>query len=93
MIHQVFVAQRNPEHALPDQRCHLVLDQLRGPAVGKTPGKPLDQADRPVRRPQQQGTRVRGHPAAVKPSHYRTFFDGCKSKQIRATFCKHRGSP
>jgi hypothetical protein len=56
-----------------------------GTAVDKTIGKPLDQSDRAIRRPQQQGPRIRGHPAAVKPCHHRAPFDGCKSQQIRAT--------
>jgi hypothetical protein len=93
VIDQIFVAQRYPEHALSDQRHHFVLDQLRRAAVRKTPGKPLDQLDRPIRRPQQQSTRIRGDPTAVKPRHYRAPFDGCKSKQIRATLCLHRVSP
>jgi hypothetical protein len=93
VIDQVLIAQRDPEHALPNQRPDLMLDQLRGPAVGKTLGKPLDQSDRPVRRPQQQGTGIRGHPAAVKPRHHRAPFDACKTKQIRATLCLHRVSP
>jgi hypothetical protein len=93
VIDQVLVAQRNTKHALSDQRHHFVLDQLRCSAVRKTLGKPLNQADRPVGRSQQQRTRVRGHPAAVKPGHHGTPFDGCKTKQIRATLCLHRVSP
>ena len=93
VIDQVFVTQRNPKHPLSDQRHHFVLNQLSCPAVRKTISKPLNQADRPVRRSQQQRTRVRGHPAAVKPGHHGTPFDGCKTKQIRATLCLHRGSP
>jgi hypothetical protein len=38
-------------------------------------------------------TRVRGHPPAVKPGYHGTPFDGCKTKQIRATLCLHRVSP
>jgi hypothetical protein len=93
VVIQIFVAQRNPEHALSDQRPDLMLDQLHCPAIGETLGKPLDQSNRPVRRPQQQGTRIRGHPAAVKPRHHRAPLNGCKSKQIRATLCLHRVSP
>ena len=93
VIDQVFVAQRHPKHPLPDQCYHFVLDQLRRAAVRETLGKPLNQANRPIRRSQQQGTRIRGHPAAVKSGHHRTPFDGCKSKQIRATLCMHRGFP
>jgi hypothetical protein len=93
VIDQILITQRNAEYALPDQRPHLVLDQRRRAAIGKTRREPLDQADRPIRRPQQQGPRVRSHPAAVKPRYHRVPFDGCKSKQIRATLCQHRVSP
>jgi hypothetical protein len=58
VVDQILIAQGDPEHALPDQRHHLVLNQLRSTAVGKTPGKPLDQPYRPIRRPQQQATCV-----------------------------------
>jgi hypothetical protein len=93
VIDQIFIAQRNPEDALPDQGSDSVLDELGRAAVGKTTGKPLDQANRPVRWPQQQGTCIRGHPAAVEPRHHRASRDGCKTKQIRATLCLHRVSP
>jgi len=92
VIDQILIAQRNSKDALPDQRFDLVLDQLRRPAVGETRGKPLDQPDRPIRRPQQQRTRIRGHPAAVKPRHHRALFNGYKSQQVRATLCLHRVS-
>jgi hypothetical protein len=93
VIDQIFIAQRNSEHALPDQRRHFVLDQFRRAAVGKTLGKPLDQPDCPICRPQQQGSRIRGDLAAVKPRHHRAPFDACKTEQIRATLCPHRVSP
>jgi len=93
VINQIFVAQRNPEHALSDQRPDLMLDQLRCPAIRETLGKPLDQRDRPIRRSEQQRTRIRGDLATIKPRHYCAAIDGCKSKQIRATLCRHRVSP
>jgi hypothetical protein len=80
VIDQVFVAQRQREDPLTDQGFDGVLDQLRRAAVGKTIGKPRDQPDRPVRRPQQQGSGIRGHLAAVKPRHHRAPFDACKPK-------------
>jgi hypothetical protein len=92
VIHQVFVAQRQRKDPLPDQGSDGVLDQLRRAAVGKTRGKPIDQPDCPVRRPQQQGSGIRGHLAAVKSRNHRAPFDACKSKQIRATLCLHRVS-
>ena len=93
VIDQVFVAQRNAKHALSDQRHHFVLDQLRRPAVRETLGKPIDQPDRPVRRPQQQRAASEVILPPSNAGHHRTPFDACKTKQIRATLCLHRGSP
>jgi hypothetical protein len=39
MVEHVLVAQCDAEDALADERCHLMLDQLRRPAVGEAPGK------------------------------------------------------
>jgi hypothetical protein len=50
MIDQIFIAQRNPEAALPDHGADLILGQLGGAAIGETFGKPLDQSDPPIRR-------------------------------------------
>jgi len=80
VIDQIFIAQRQREDPLPDQRTDSVLDQLRRAAVGETLGKPIDEPDRPIRRSQQQGSRIRGDPAAVKPGHYRTPLDACKTQ-------------
>jgi hypothetical protein len=93
VIDQIFIAQRQRKDPLPDQGSDGVLDQLRRAAVGETLGEPIDQPDRPVRRPQQQGSGIRCHLAAVKPRHHRAPFDACKPKQIRATLCLHRVSP
>jgi hypothetical protein len=93
VINQILIAQRNPEDALSDHGPDLMLDQLWGAAIGETRSKPLDQSDRAIRRSQQQGPRIRGHAAAVKPRHHRTALHACKSKQIRVTLCRHRVSP
>jgi hypothetical protein len=92
MIDQIFIAKHNSKHALSDQRPDLMLDQIRRAAVGETVSKPIDEPDRPVRRPQQQGSAIRGHPAAVKSGYHRAPLDACKSKQIRATLRLHRAS-
>ena len=92
VIDDVLIAQRDPKEALTNQGAHRVLDQLGRPAVGKTPGKSLDQPDRPVRRAQQQSAGIRGDLAAVKGGHHRTSLDTCKTQQIRATLCRHRGT-
>jgi hypothetical protein len=93
VVDQVFVAESNRKDPLPDQCRHLVLDQLRYTAVGKTRGKPLDQPNHPVRRTQQQPTCVRSDGAAVKPRYHPSPLDTCKTKQIRVTLRLHRVSP
>ena len=93
VVDQVFVAQRDAEHPLPDQGRHRVLDQIRHPAVLEAAGKPLDQPGRPVGRTQQHRPGLRGHRAAVKRRHHRSPLDTCKAKQIRATLCLHRIPP
>jgi hypothetical protein len=52
VIDEVFVAQRQRKNPLPDHRPDSVLDQFRRAAVSETFGKPIDQPDRLVRRPQ-----------------------------------------
>jgi hypothetical protein len=81
VIDHVLIAECDPKHTLPDQPPDLMLDQLRCPAIRETLGKPLDQPDRPIRRPQQQGTCIRGDLAAIKPSYinWLTFTDNVKS--------------
>ena len=49
VIDQIFVAQRNPKDALPDQRADFMLSQLGGAAIGETRRKPIDQSDRATR--------------------------------------------
>ena len=93
VIDQIFITQRQRKNPLSDQCPDGVLDQLRRAIIGKTLGKPIDQPDRPVGRPQQQGPGIRGHLAAVKPRHYPAPRDRCKTKPIRATLCLHRVSP
>jgi len=59
-------------------------DDAQGPAVRETGGKPVDQPDRPIRRPEQQGTRIRRYLALVKRGHHRPPLNGCKSRPTRA---------
>jgi hypothetical protein len=92
VIDQIPVAQRDPEDALADQSADRMLDQFRRQAVAEAPCEPLDQADRPVRRPQQQPAGIRGDLAAVNGGHHRPPLDACQSQQIRATLCRHRGT-
>jgi len=59
VIDQILIAQRQCKNPLPDQGRDRVLGQPRRAAVGKTLGKPADQPERPVRRPQQQSPGIR----------------------------------
>ena len=93
VVVEILVAKRDPEHPLADQRRHLVLDQLRAPHVVKARRKPIHHPDRAIGRAQQQRPGVRRDRAAVERRHHRAAFNGFKSKQFRATLCRHRGAP
>jgi hypothetical protein len=91
VVVQVLVAQRQPEYPLAYQRLDLMLDMRGRAVVLKATGKARDQTDRPVRRTEQQRTCIRRDHAAVERRHHRTPFDTCKTEQVRATLCRHRG--
>ena len=61
--------------------------------IGEAAGKALDHSDLPI------GGAEQPRPASeviLPPSNTATTFwpfDGCKTKQTRATFCLHRDSP
>jgi hypothetical protein len=48
MIVEVFVAQRNGEHPLADQRGHRMLHQILAVAIAKAGRKPIHQTDRTI---------------------------------------------
>ena len=83
VIDQVLITEGDPKHPLPDQRPDLMLDQLRCPAIRETLSKPLDHPDRPIRRSEQQRTRIRGDLATIKPRHYCAAIDGCVMRALR----------
>jgi len=93
MVVQIFITQRQPEHPLAHQRRHFVLDQRLVAAIGEAARKPVNQSDRPIRRSQQQNPGIRRDRPAVKRGHHGATFNTCKTKQIRATLCLHRGDP
>jgi hypothetical protein len=86
-------AERDPEHSLAQQGHDLMLDQMLAPSVVKVCGKPLRQFYRMIRCPKKQRPRIRGDRPAVECRHHFAAFDRCKSEQIRATVCGHRGAP
>ena len=73
--------------------CDPVLDQVGAPHVVKARGKPIHHSDRTISRAQQQRSGIRGDRAGIERRYHFASFNGCKSKQIRATLCRHRGSP
>ena len=93
VIDQILVAERDPEHPLRHHGLDGVLDQLGGPAITKAGGEPGHQANRPIGRAEQQCSGVRRNRAAIKPGHHLPPRDGCKTKPVTATLCRHRGAP
>jgi hypothetical protein len=92
VIDEVLVTQRQAEHTLTDQGPHFVFHQVGPPAVPEARRKSLHQPDRPIGRPQQHRSGVRTDRPAVKRRLNSAAFHRCKSKQIRATLCRHRGN-
>jgi hypothetical protein len=93
VVGQILVAERDPNNSLHDQRPNTVLDQFRRTPIDEADGKPLGQPDRSIRRTKQQRTGIGGDRAAVKPGYHLPSLHGCKSKQVRVTLCRHRGTP
>jgi hypothetical protein len=93
VVIEVLIAKRDPKYPLRQQGDHLMLDQRLAPCVVEAPGKPLRQLDRAIGRPKKQRPRIRGDRPAIEAAHNFASFNSCKSKQIRATLCPHRGAP
>jgi hypothetical protein len=75
MIVEVFIPQRHPKHALPDQRPDRMLDQVRIAPIDKASGQPIDQSNRFIGLAQQQRPGVRADRAAVESRHDTAPFD------------------
>ena len=93
MVDEVLVAARNAEHALPDQRRHVVAHPPRHPAIAETGGETVKQPDGPVGGAQQQRARVRRDRATTEIRHHGASIDACKAHRLRATLCRHRALP
>ena len=78
VIVQVLVAERDAEHALPDQRGDRMLDEPRVPRVLEASGKPADQIEPSVGGAEQQPAGVGRQRAAVELGHHRASFDPSK---------------
>ena len=77
VVVQVFIAEREGEHALADQGLDRVLEQSWVAPVGETAGHPTDQPEAAIQPPQQQPSGIRRHrtrpqPCAVQPVQIRT---------------------
>jgi hypothetical protein len=92
MVVEVFVTERDGEHALPDERAHAALDQLPHPPVDKASGEPIDEADRLISRSEKQATRVRRDRAGVEFGCDPPTLDRPKQIVIRVTLCRHRAA-
>jgi hypothetical protein len=53
VIDQILVAERQPQHPLPDQRLHRVLNEIGVAPIDETLGKALDQPHRTISLRQQ----------------------------------------
>ncbi len=92
VIVQVLVAERNAEHALPDERGDRVLDEPWLPFVAETSRKPPNQIQTPVRGAQQQAACVRRQRPAIELGHHGTAFNPPKRACFCATLRPHRAT-
>ena len=92
VIVQVFVAERDAEHALPDERGHRVLDEPLVSRVAETSRKPPNQIHTPIRGAQQQAAGVRCQRAAIELGHHWTALDPSKRARFCATLRLHRAA-
>jgi len=90
VIVEVFIPQRDGEHALPDERGDRVFDEPLVPAVAETSRKPPNQIQAPVGSPQQQAACVGRQRAAVELGNHRSTFDPPKRAPFCATLRLHR---
>jgi hypothetical protein len=74
VVIQVFISQRHPEHALPDQCPDRVFDQVRIALIDETPRQPIDQSDRLIRPPEQQRPGIRADRPSVERRHHAASF-------------------
>ena len=91
VVVQVFIAEREGEHALADQGLDRVLEQSWVAPVGETAGHPTDQPEAAIQPPQQQPSGIRCDDSAIEPGHNLVPFNRFKFEQCWATLCLHRG--
>ncbi len=92
VIVQVFVAERDAEHALPDERGDRVLDEPRVSRVTETSRQPSNQTQPSVGGAQQQAACVGRQRPAVELGHHRPSFNPSKHAWFCATLRLHRAA-
>ena len=77
VVVQVFIAEREGEHALADQGLDRVLEQSWVAPVGETAGHPTDQPEAAIQPPQQQPSGIRCDDSAIEPGLSLPFIPSC----------------
>jgi hypothetical protein len=93
VVVEVLITQSDPEYPLADQRPDLVLDQVLTADIAEALRKTPDNTKRPVGCLKKQRSRIRRDRTPVKFGHNFAPPNGCKSKQLCVTLCRHRDSP
>ena len=91
MVVEVFVAERNPKHALPNQGRNRVFNQIGSATIAKAVCKATHQINGLIARPQKQRSSIRRHQSAIERGFHSPTFYPSKIKQFCATLCPHRG--
>jgi hypothetical protein len=92
VIVEVLVAERDAEHALPDERGDRLLDEPWVSRVAETSRKPPHHIQTPVGGAQQQAAGVGRQRPAVELGHDRTAFNPSKRARFCATLRLHRAT-
>ena len=93
VVDQIFIAKRQAEHALRDQRRQRMQDIQRIAEILEAGGETFDQPDGLVRLAEQESPGVRGNHPAVEIRHYAAAAGPSKIHLARATLRLHRGAP
>ncbi len=93
VVVQVFVAQRQTDHALRDHLPQRVLNQRRIPPVDEALGEAAQQIDAAVHLAQQQHAAVAGQPVGGKLGYHLARKMGCKLEAFLSTLCHQKGRP
>jgi len=82
VVIEIRITKRNTDNPLHHQRLERVLGVGRIAAVLEAGRQATDQAQHPIRRPQQQRTGIAGDGATIKGRNNRTPFGTCKIKRL-----------